>query len=307
MKNFIVLLFSFVVTLILFTGCNNSSQVITQTPSPVIETETIEITKNSEVPPTVTPTPEPTAAIVNGERIYLADFEEEFLRYKDAIQKSGLELDEEIGRATVLENMIDVLLLAQSARENGFQLTNEIYQARYEKLLIELGEESNFQNWVETNHYSAESFERFYKLEIEAAFMRDKILDSVPKNADQIRARQIMVQSKTMAEEIYAQLQSGADFATLAWIYDPITGGELSWFPRNYLVIKEVEDSVFSLNVGEYSQIIATDYGYQIVQVIESEKGRALTQDALLAFQRTALDNWIQERKQNSAISVEVN
>ena len=126
--------------------------------------------------------------------------------------------------------------------------------------------------WKAENHYSEESFTRLYKIEIEAAFMRDSIMQAVPVTAEQIHAKQILVQSKALAEEIYTRLQSGADFATLAWIYDPITGGELSWFPRNYLVLKDVEDAVFLLNPGEYTTILPTDYGYQIVQVLERER-----------------------------------
>ena len=288
-------------------GCNNNSLSTTETNEPVVETTNSPTIQVPLITPTITQTPEPAAAIVNEDRILLSDFEEEYLRYKDAFANSENELDETVARATVLENMLDVLLLAQGARKNGFQVSDDIYQERLDNPVSQVGTEEQLNSWMSKNHYNAESFERLYKLEIEAAHMRDSILESVPKNAEQIRARQIMVQSKTMAEQIYSQLQSGADFATLAWIYDPITGGELSWFPANYLVIKEVEDAVFLLNAGEYTPVLATDYGYQIVQVIEKVEDRPLTQDALFSYQRTALSKWIQDNKQNSSISILIN
>ena len=288
-------------------GCNNNSLNTIETNEPVIETTISPTLQITTIPPTITPTQEPAAAIVNEESILLSDFEEEYLRYKDAYTSSDVDLDETVARATVLENMLDVLLLAQGSRKIGFQISDEIYQQRVDNLVSQLGSVEQLNDWMEKNHYSAESFKRLYKLEIEAAHMRDSILESVPKSAEQIRARQIMVQSKTMAEQIYSQLQSGADFATLAWIYDPITGGELSWFPANYLVLKEVEDAVFILNTGEYTPIIATDYGYQIVQVIEKVDDRTLTQDALFSYQRSALSKWIQENKQNSSIFILIN
>ena len=244
---------------------------------------------------------------MNGEGILLADFEEEYLRYQDSINKSGVELDPVVGKATVLENMIDVLLLAQSAREDGFLITEELFQERKNNLVAQLGDEQKLDRWIAENHYSEESFTRLYKIEIEAAFERDAILKSVPLTAEQIHAKQILVQSKALAEEIYNRLQSGADFATLAWIYDPITGGELSWFPRNYLVLKDVEDAVFLLNPGEYTPILSTDYGYQIVQVLERETDRLLTQDALFTYQRRALKDWLQDKKQSSVITIEDN
>jgi len=288
-------------------GCTNNSINPTVTDAPVLEITNSPTIQLTPIPPTITPTPEPAAATVNGDRILLSDFEEEYLRYKDAFSKTETILDETIARATVLENMLDILLLAQGARKSGFQITEEIYKQRLEDLVFQIGTQEQLNNWLEKNQYSAESFERLYKIEIEAAYMRNTILDSVPKSAEQIRARQIMVQSKTLAEQIYSQLQSGVDFATLAWIYDPITGGELSWFPANYLVIKEVEDAVFSLNPTEFTPIIATDYGYQIVQVIEKVNDRPLTQDALLSYQKAALAKWIQESKQNSSISILIN
>jgi parvulin-like peptidyl-prolyl isomerase len=287
-------------------GCTQPGQSVTETSAPSLEVPALSLTiEITSVPPTETPVPQPAAALVNGEGILLSDFEEEFLRYKDSLIKSGAELDETVGRATVLENMIDELLLAQGARENGYQLTDEIYQERRNSLISQLGDESKLQTWMSENHFSEESFNRIYKIEIEAAVMRDSILASVPTSAEQIHARQILVQSKTLAEELYAQLQSGADFATIAWIYDATTGGELSWFPRNYLVIKEVEDALFSLEAGAYTPILSTENGYQIVQVVEREANRPLTQDALLVYQRAALKQWIQDKKQNSSISIE--
>jgi len=307
MKNKVITGLIIVFFLFFLWGCNNNSLSTTETNEPVVETTISPTLQITAIPPTITPTPEPAAAIVNEDRILLSDFEEEYLRYKDAYMSSDVVLDETIARATVLENMLDVLLLAQGARKIGFQISDDIYQQRVDNLVSQLGTVEQLNSWMDKNHYSAESFKRLYMLEIEAAHMRDSILESVPKSAEQIRARQIMVQSKSMAEQIYSQLQSGADFATLAWIYDPITGGELSWFPANYLVIKEVEDAVFLLNAGEYTPIIATDYGYQIVQVIEKVNDKTLTQDALFSYQRSALINWIQENKQNSSISILIN
>ena len=114
-------------------------------------------------------------------------------------------------------------------------------------------------------------FARAYHLDLEATWMRNIILAQVPARAEQIHARQILVQNKALADELYQRLQAGADFATMAWGYDPLTGGELSWFPRNYLVLKNVEDAVFALQPGEFTPIIQTAYGYQIVQVVERE------------------------------------
>lgn len=295
-----LILFSF----LLINACQRSPLATVVNTQEVTDISNPTIAATATFIPTETPVPLPAVAIVNGERILQSDFDEEFQRYQDAATAVGNTVDLEIGKATVLENLIDLDLLAQAAREGGFELTDEMVQQRLEALISTLGSEEKLQTWLTTNHYNRESFERSYRIEIEAAHMREQIIAEVPTTAEQIHARQIMVQSKQLATNIYNQLQAGADFATLSWIYDPITGGELSWFPRNYLVIPEIEEAVFALQPGEYTEIIATDYGYQIVQVVEKEMARPLTEDALLAFQRSALANWVQMAKSNAQIEI---
>ncbi len=293
-------MFSFLI----ISGCQSTlTATLSTNQTEIPPTTPVDITVVDNTP-TVTPMPLPAAAIVNGERISLADFEEEYLRYQDAAALNSENVDEQTGRAIVLENLIDLYLLAQSARESGFLLTDELFQQRLNELTIALGSPDKLEAWLMANHYNRDSFERLFQLEIEAAEKRDMILAEVPTVGEQIHARQIMVQGKQLAEEIYNQLEAGADFATLSWIYDPLTGGELSWFPRDYLVIPEIGKAVFALQPGEYTEIIPTDYGYQIVQVIEKEMERPLTQDALLTYQRKALAEWIQNAKSNAQLEI---
>lgn len=289
-------------TFIFASGCQNSPSSTPASNTPQSTNSNTQIVVEVTLTPTITPTPLPAAAIVNGERILLSDFNEEYLRYQDAATRAGKEIDQKTSQAVVLENMIDTVLLAQGARSAGFTLTDEMYTERVSKL----GSSDNLGQWIIDNHYSQESFSRLFGLEIEAGQMRDQILAAVPTSAEQVHARQITVQGKQRATDIYNQLEAGADFATLSWIYDPITGGELSWFPRNYLVLPQIEEAVFALEPGQYTQIIETDYGYQIVQVIEKELDRPLTQDALLAYQRKALADWVQSAKTASQLTIEL-
>ena len=310
MKITIQPLFFIIISILVLSGCNGA-----QTPAPpdilTAETGASISTENSTVPEesaTLVPTPsEPVVATINDEGIWLSDFEDEVQRYTVAATKLEKEIDENQVREIVLETMTDTLLLAQGARVSGFILDQDSYTRKYESLVIDSGGENQFQQWLLDNHYSPESFERLYKLQIEAAWMRDLLISQVPTREEQVRARQILVSSKTLADDIYNQLQNGADYNYYAWGYDQLAGGELGWFPRDYLVLPQIEEAVFNLQPGEYSPVIESNYGYHIVQVMERELDRELTQDAFLQKQRLTLMDWLESQKASSSVILSQN
>ncbi|HTS49289.1 MAG TPA: peptidyl-prolyl cis-trans isomerase [Bryobacteraceae bacterium] len=82
-------------------------------------------------------------------------------------------------------------------------------------------------------------------------------------------------QIKAKAEDLLKQLRAGGDFAALAQknSEDPGSaskGGDLGWVVRGQMV-KEFEDTTFALKPKEISNVITTQYGYHIIQVLEKE------------------------------------
>jgi peptidyl-prolyl cis-trans isomerase C len=310
MKITIQQLFFIIISFLVLTGCNTiQTQIppdnLTPDPGILISTETIIVPEESA---TFVPTPsEPMIATINDEGIWLSDFEDEVKRFIAAATNLEKVVIENEARDIVLETMTDTLLLAQGARAAGFILNQDSYDKKFENLVMESGGENQFQQWLLDYYYSPESFERLYKLQIEAAWMRDNLISQVPTRVEQIRARQILVSSKTLADDIYNQLQNGAEFDYYAWGYDQLAGGELGWFPRGYLVLPQIEEAVFNLQPGEYSQVIESTYGYHIVQVMEHELDRELTQDALLQKQRLTLISWLEDQKVISSIILDQN
>lgn len=89
----------------------------------------------------------------------------------------------------------------------------------------------------------------------------------------QYKARHILVQSETQAEDIIAQLNKGADFATLAKKYsaDPTSaanGGELGdWFSPQSLA-PEFSAALVALKKGQYTrQPVHTQYGWHVIKL----------------------------------------
>jgi parvulin-like peptidyl-prolyl isomerase len=87
----------------------------------------------------------------------------------------------------------------------------------------------------------------------------------LPTNAVAAKRKQI--------DSLLVQIRGGADFATLAKQYseDPGSkdnGGELPEFPRGQMV-PEFEATAFSLTNNQVSDVITTQFGYHIIQMID--------------------------------------
>lgn len=79
-------------------------------------------------------------------------------------------------------------------------------------------------------------------------------------------------EAKNKLEELRARVAKGEDFATLAILYSQDgsakSGGELGFVGRGSLV-KAFEAVAFKLKPGELSQIVETEFGFHIVQLVE--------------------------------------
>ena len=262
-------------------------------PTQAIPTETL-------LPPT--PTPPPLAATVNGEWITEEEFQAEVERYRAAQQSLGNDISTGDAARVILDDMIAQVLLAQGARDSGFEITKADLGARVDALASQLGGTDALAAWQSDHGYTDESFRSALKRSAEAAWMRDKIITAVPGTGEQVHAQQILLYNEDAARTVADQLSAGADFQDLAVLYDPNTGGELGWFPRGYLLEPELENVAFSLQPGEYSDVVTTEVGYHIILVAERDPEHELSPDAYLVMQEKALQDWLTQERANSEI-----
>ena len=257
-------------------------------------------------PPTVTPvpptaTPPPSVATVDGEYITSVEFQAELARYKSAQTALGITVSEEEANKAVLEDLIAQFLLAQSAREANFNLTEPDLKSRLDALATSAGGAQALSTWESTHGYDDASFKIALKRSAEAAWMRDKIIADVPTTMEQIHLRQILAYNEADARAALEKLKAGTDFDELAAQFDPRTLGELGWVPRGYLLDAKADEAVFALQVGAYSDVIATDAGFHIFKAI-ARGDHPLSPDALLTIQELALKNWVAEKRAKSEI-----
>lgn len=279
--------------ILLLTACGGEPSAAE--PSPTLATVV-----DTPAPPTATSVP--AAATVNGEVIPLDDFNAELLRFQEAQGELGNTVPVEEASERVLNDLIDQTLLAQGAREAGFSLEGAALDARVAALAVDVGGEENLSTWIASRGYTGESFRSSLKRAAEAAWMRDNILAEVPSTAEQVHAQQILLYNQESADKVQADLASGSDFGELARAYDPKTGGDLGWFPRNYLLEKSIEDAAFALNVGEVSEIIKTEVGFHLITVLEREEDRPLSPDAKMVLEKEALRVWLANAREESEI-----
>lgn len=251
-------------------------------------------------PPTATS--EPMALTVNGEGITFAEFDAEVERYIAAQAALGNDVDSAAATSAVIDDLVAQLLLAQAARANGFALDDAALQARVDSLADQLGGADALEAWKTRHGYSEAAFLSALKRGVESAWMRDKIISSVPAAAEQIHLQQILLYNEETARTFLAQLNGGAEFDDLAFDADPVTRGDLGWVPRGYLLEPKIEEVAFNLTVGEYSDVIATDVGFHILRILARDPARPLSPDAKLALQELALKNWIEQERGKASI-----
>lgn len=278
-------------------ACGGPTEAPGLEPTPEIE---------SPVPPTATVTPAPLAALVNGEAVTLEQFEREVQRYEASLAAAGIDLATRGEyRSEVLQSMIDRKLLVQAARSIGGDLS----EAELEALIADLQAESpELTSWMTQSGYTEQEFRSELREEKLAARMIEAITSAVPAEVEQVHARHILVSSQAEAEILLQDLAAGLDFALLARqnSLDPSTqpaGGDLGWFPRGLLLIPELDALAFSLQPGEVSDVLQSELGFHILEVLERER-RPLSGSALLEYRAAAVDRWLAEQRAQAEIEI---
>ncbi len=309
-----------VLTLLAILTLLSACDTVTLTSAPPLPTATaqaeqatLEVTATTETLPTATA--EPLAALVNGEPIPLAEYEQQVARYEASMVAAGedpqtLSGQESLaqGRRWVLDLMIEQKLIEQQAAKEGIAVADSDVDATIESLRNDIGEEA-FNDWLAREEMTLEEMWDRLRADMLATEMANRVAEAVPTQAEHVHARHIVVGSEEEARRILSQLQAGGDFAALARTHsqDISTrdlGGDLGFFPPGVLTSREVETAAFSLQPGQLSDVIESELGYHIVQVVERVTDQEISPENQRLLRDQAVREWLDELRTSADIQV---
>jgi peptidyl-prolyl cis-trans isomerase C len=90
----------------------------------------------------------------------------------------------------------------------------------------------------------------------------------------EIRASHILVKTEDEAKKLYDEIQNGKDFGQIAQEVSLCpsgqNGGDLGFFGKG-MMVKPFEDAAFSLEIGEISQPVETQFGWHLIKLTDKE------------------------------------
>jgi peptidyl-prolyl cis-trans isomerase SurA len=242
------------------------------------------------------------AAVVGGEMILYSDVESEVMM----MRVQGVVSDKNI-RCEVFENMLLQKLLLAQARIDSLQADDATVEEQIERrlrmIMAQLGGEKATEEYFKKPVFKLkQDWQEPVREQILTQLMQMKLMkdapispadvdrfykstpkDSLPVIPDQYLIRQIVINPPAgdakfeVREQLLSlreRIMNGEKFSTLAVLYseDPSArrGGELGLMSAQDFV-PAFADAALSLKPGQVSQIVETEYGFHIIQMISKE------------------------------------
>jgi peptidyl-prolyl cis-trans isomerase C len=285
--------------MVFLTGACSIMKSATPTPT-VIPTATATITPI----PSPTPTPQPVVAYVNGIGISSEDFDTVRENFREALTEiNGSEPDAETLKETTFDWFLGELLFESAATKNGITVSDEDIESRLNKAIENAGGEKGFAIWLSNHHYTREGFIRTLRREAAAVGMRQLLIDQTLVNVEQIYVYMIRTDTHPEANQIKTKLDMGLNFVQLAKSNDPVTGGDLDWVARGVMVDPVLEEALFALEPGSYTDIIETENGFFLLYAAQRSTEQPLSLQTRQILEKNLLRSWVEQQKKQAEIN----
>lgn len=283
--------------------------------------------------------PEDAVATVNGQPLETQDYEKTLalmkMNYETEMGADLFEEEEENDEAMtlldtikeqVLERMIFTEIILQEAQAKDLSIDEEELDETMEMFWQFMEEEEDMVAFLEENQIDKDFFRKemsreLMMIEYQQHYLEnqevseEEALEFYEANqdmfsSDQVEASHILVETEEEAQDIKAQLEEGADFAQLAQSFSmcpsAAEGGNLGMFPRGSMV-PPFEEAAFSMEEGEISDPVETDFGWHIIYVtqrIREEQDFEATKETIKQqIRQGALQDHIEELRETAEIN----
>lgn len=231
------------------------------------------------------------AAMVGIDVIPISEVEEEATHishfYSQSQQGATQAPESETVKNQVLERLVNDKIIQSLAYKYDVTVDSKEVGEQYDKIVKENGGEEKvktlladlydltvpqFKDLIE-DQLQREKLKQKFEDEIRKKVKAKHILIKIPSDASKKEKQEIEKKAKNILKK--AQKED-ADFAKLAKKYSEDKaskddGGQLPWFGKGDMV-EEFENAVFSMDVGQTSDLVKTKYGYHII-FVEEKKG----------------------------------
>lgn len=187
---------------------------------------------------------------------------EEF--YEALKERYGAGVLQELVTTKVLEDNYEV---TEEDIDKEIEAMKESYGEQYDTLVEQqFGNEENMREIIHISLLQEQAIAE--DMEITEEDLREKY----ERQNKEISAQHILVEDEETANEVKEKLDNGEDFDELAKEYSTDgsadDGGDLGFFSAGDMV-PEFEDAAFSLEEGEISDPVKSQFGYHIIKVNE--------------------------------------
>jgi len=206
-------------------------------------------------------------------------------------------------REQILEKMIEEEVIIQDAESKGLSVSDEEVETQFANFKEQVKNLPDYDQYLKDNNISDDfikmqlrkdalikvSKEHFlsenpveeadalaYYEENESEFKSEEVeashilIKTVDDNFVSLSEEEI-AEARTLAEDLLSRARAGEDFSELALTYSEDfasaqNGGDLGYFKRGVMV-KDFEDMAFSMEEGQISDLVETQYGFHIIKV----------------------------------------
>ncbi|MCK4308627.1 MAG: SurA N-terminal domain-containing protein [Candidatus Atribacteria bacterium] len=196
-------------------------------------------------------------------------------------------------KKNILEQIINYELVFQQAEKEKVKISQDDINLEIDKIKDNFSSPEEFNEVLKANKLTLTQLKDDIKRQLMIQYILeearnkinitdDELLEHYNENqesffeSEKIYARHILVETEEEAKSIIGQLKEGIiDFAELAKeksiCPSAENGGDLGFFAKGQMV-KEFEDVAFSLEAGEISDIVKTEFGYHIIKCEEKKE-----------------------------------